>query len=272
MVHSLISFALLFMVFVPLERVFAARRQRILRREFWTDCAFFFGQYWLWMTAVVTLLSALGGLLEGGLLVGLRTWVASQPVWLQAIEIVLLGDLLIYWGHRLAHRFDFLWRFHRVHHTAETLDWVAAYREHPLDGLYTQLLVNLPSLVCGFSVSTIAGVAAFRGMWGVFIHSNVDIPLGPLKYVLGSPRLHHWHHEIDSGDHVNFANMMPVMDLLFGTFYEPGVEPERYGVPEPVPHGYLGQLLYPLGLWPKDRSVRALRRLAQKLSSTRDYS
>jgi len=249
-IHALTSFALLFAVFVPLERVFAARRQRILRREFFTDCLFFFGQYLLWTAVVVGVLTAFASWLDGGSLVGLRSWVISQPAWLQAIEVVLLGDLLVYWGHRLAHRVDFLWRFHRVHHTAESLDWIAAHREHPLDGLYTQLCINLPALVCGFSVSTIAGVAAFRGMWGLFIHSNVDIPLGPMKYVLGSPRLHHWHHDVDRGGHVNFANLMPVMDLLFGTFYEPDVEPTEYGVREAVPRSYVGQLLHPLGLWP----------------------
>lgn len=257
MIHSLTSFALLFVVFVPLERMFAARRQRILRREFWTDCAFFFGQYWLWTAAIVLALSALGSLLDVGALSGLRTTVGALPTWLQAIAVVLLGDLLVYWGHRLSHRVDFLWRFHRVHHTAESLDWVAAHREHPLDGLYTQLWVNLPALVCGFSVSTVAGVAAFRGMWGVFIHSNVDIPLGPLKYVLGSPRLHHWHHDVERGGHVNFANLMPVMDLIFGTYYEPDVEPDEYGIGEEVPRSYLGQLLHPLGLWPTPRPSRA---------------
>jgi sterol desaturase/sphingolipid hydroxylase (fatty acid hydroxylase superfamily) len=247
-VHAVLSFAFLLVVFGLLERAFAARPQPVLRRETGTDALFFFGQYLVW-----------GGLVIGGLtyvshgldllpLAGLRAAVGSQPGWLQAIEVVLLGDVLVYWGHRLSHRWEVLWRFHRVHHTAETLDWLAAHREHPVDGLYTQLLVNLPGMLMGFPVETIAGVAAFRGMWGLFIHANVDLPLGPLKYVLGSPKLHHWHHDYDRGGEVNFANLMPILDVVFGTYAEPAGEPARFGVPDAGSRSYWGQLLEPLGL------------------------
>ena len=46
---------------------------------------------------------------------------------LQAIAAVLLSDFCTYWGHRLAHRLPFLWRFHKVHHTAVKLDWLAVF-------------------------------------------------------------------------------------------------------------------------------------------------
>ncbi|MEZ4221989.1 MAG: sterol desaturase family protein [Polyangiaceae bacterium] len=248
---ALIAFAVLFAVFVPLERAFLARPQRVFRREWLTDAAFFAGQYLLWTGLIVSALSSMADLADRLPLAGVRSAIAHQPVALQAVEVVLLGDLLVYWGHRLSHRVELLWRFHRVHHTAEHLDWLAAHREHPLDGLYTQVLVNLPAILLGFPVATIAGVAAFRGLWGLFIHSNVQLPLGPLKYVLGSPRLHHWHHDYERGGNVNFANLMPLMDLLFGTYHEPAQEPRRYGIAEAVPRNYLAQLLFPLGLWPR---------------------
>lgn len=243
------ALALLAAVFVPLERLFAARRQPLLRREWGTDLLFFLGQYLLWTGLVVSGLVALAGAVDALPLAGLRAAVATQPGWLQAVEVVLLGDLLVYWGHRASHRFELLWRFHRVHHTAERLDWLAAHREHPLDGLYTQVLVNLPAIVLGFPLATIAGVAAFRGMWGVFIHSNVRLPLGPLKVLLGAPELHHWHHDRETGHRCNFANLMPLMDLIFGTYRDPGREPDAYGVPEPVPRSYAGQLAFPLAPW-----------------------
>ena len=251
------SFAFLLLVFAPLERLFPARRQRVFRFEFRTDCLFFFGAYLLWGGLVVSALIAFSDRLDGPLLAGtglsqVRAGAARLPVWAQALGVVLSGDLLVYWGHRLSHRVELLWRFHRVHHTAERLDWLAAHREHPLDGLYTQLLVNLPAIVLGFPVATIAGVAAFRGMWGLFIHSNVRLRLGPVKVLLGAPELHHWHHDLERGHTCNFANLMPVMDLLFGTYYDPGPEPARYGIPERVPRGYVGQILYPLvpsALW-----------------------
>ena len=122
---------------------------------------------------------------------------------------------------------------------------MAAYREHPLDNIYTRFVENLPALLLGFPLETIAGFVYFRGLWGLFIHSNVNITLGPLAYLIGSPRLHHWHHDIDRNSNCNFANLSPLMDLLFGTYYDPGEEPERYGITEEVNRGYLAQMIEP---------------------------
>jgi sterol desaturase/sphingolipid hydroxylase (fatty acid hydroxylase superfamily) len=246
--ETLLAFLILGAVFIPLERLFAARPQRVLRREWGLDLLFFAGQYLLW-TGLVTLALVWISLRCDELVPGTaREWVRSLPWLLQALLVVLLGDLLVYWGHRLSHRSEFLWRFHRVHHTAPQLDWLAAHREHPLDGLYTQVLANLPAIVLGFPLATIAGVAAFRGMWGLVIHANVQLPLGPLKYVLGAPRLHHWHHDVEQGGRCNFANLMPLWDVAFGTYREPATEPPAVGDATVGAESYLGHLLGPLGV------------------------
>jgi sterol desaturase/sphingolipid hydroxylase (fatty acid hydroxylase superfamily) len=139
-----------------------------------------------------------------------------------------------------------LWRFHRVHHTAEHLDWLAAHREHPLDNLWTRTIENLPLLLLGFPLVTIAGFVVFRGLWAVFIHSNCTLTPGPLRFLIGAPRLHHWHHAIDGGGRVNFANLSPLMDLCFGTYHDPGHFPGRLGIDEPHQRGYVSALLEPL--------------------------
>ena len=94
---------------------------------------------------------------------------------------MVLSDAAVYWAHRWQHNNKFLWRFHRVHHTAERMDWLAAHREHPLDNLYTRTVENLPLLLLGFPMATIAGFAVFRGMWAVFIHCNTTLSPGLLR-------------------------------------------------------------------------------------------
>src|SRR5207237_3677161 len=128
------------------------------------------------------------------LLSAFRAAVSRQPWWAQAIEVILLSDLLVYWGHRLQHRVGFLWRFHAVHHSAQHLDWLAAHREHPIDTIYTMGLINLPAFVLGFSLGPLAVLIAFRGIWAIYIHSNVRLPLRPVRWLIGGPELHHWHH------------------------------------------------------------------------------
>ena len=61
-----------------------------------------------------------------------------------------------------------------------------------------------------------------------------------------SDNLHHWHHEPQIGGRVNFANLSPLMDLMFGTYHDPGHMPERYGMDQDLPHGYVRQLVDPV--------------------------
>lgn len=241
-----LSFVFLIIVFLPMEKVFPAKKgQKFFRKNWVVDLCFFLGQYLLWGGLVIWVLHYFGDWLQSILPVSFRNTVAAQPWWLQAIEVIVLSDFLIYWAHRLQHNNAFLWRFHKVHHSAEHLDWLAAHREHPLDSLYTIGIINLPAFILGFPLEMLAGFIAFRGIWAIYIHSNVRLPLRFLRLFIGSPELHHWHHDRDQ--HAgNYANISPLMDMLFGTYTCPDHEPERFGINEPVPKSYVGQLLEPL--------------------------
>jgi sterol desaturase/sphingolipid hydroxylase (fatty acid hydroxylase superfamily) len=240
-----ISFLFLCLIFGPLEMAFPARRgQRFFRPAWLTDLCFFVGQYLIWTGLVFSLLVLLGNWIDEVMPGGFRKAVAAQPWWLQAAQVVLLSDLFVYWGHRLQHRVGWLWRFHSIHHSAEHLDWLAAHREHPVDTVYTIGLINLPAFVLGFPLETLMGLIAFRGIWAIYIHSNVRLPIGPLRMLIGAPELHHWHHDRDR-DAGNYANISPLMDLLFGTYRCPDHEPEGFGIRESIPRNYLGQLLHP---------------------------
>jgi sterol desaturase/sphingolipid hydroxylase (fatty acid hydroxylase superfamily) len=239
------SIVFLIVVFRPLELVFPAKPgQRFFRPAWFTDLCFLLGQYLLWGGLVLWILTYFYHWLNGVMPFAFRRAVASQPWWLQAVEVVVLSDFLVYWGHRLQHRVGFLWRFHAVHHSAEHLDWLAAHREHPLDTIYTVGIINLPAFLLGFPLETIAGFIAFRGIWAIYIHSNVRLPIGPLRMLVGSPELHHWHHDRDR-DAGNYANLSPLMDILFGTYRCPDHEPERFGLNEPVPGNYLAHMVRP---------------------------
>ena len=248
-----LSFVLLFAIFRPLELAFPAKAGQPVRRPaFWLDLCFFVGQYLLWNGLCLWLLLRFGTVVRHAVPGGLVAAVSAQPLWLLGIEVVLLGDLLIYWGHRLQHRVGFLWRFHAVHHSAEHLDWLAAHREHPVDTIFTIALVNLPVFAVGFPVEALAMFAAFRGVWAIFIHANVRLPIGPLRVLLGAPELHHWHHDRDR-DSGNYANVSPIFDVIFGTYRNPGHEPEAFGLREPIPRSYLGQLAHPFRRRPLHR-------------------
>jgi sterol desaturase/sphingolipid hydroxylase (fatty acid hydroxylase superfamily) len=245
-----LSLAIFALMFVPLERAFPARPQAVLRPAWTTDLAFFLGQYLVWSALAVAALGVVAGWLGPLVPAGWRQAAHGLHPAAAAVGAVVLGDVLVYGWHRACHRFELLWRFHAVHHSSEHLDWLAAHREHPLDGLTTQLCQNLPAIALGLHFDAIAALVVFRGAWGLFIHSNARLPVGPLRFLLGAPELHHHHHARDVGEAgvKNFANLAPWLDVVFGTYHRPPVDqPERYalGLDRPWPRGYLAQLVHP---------------------------
>lgn len=233
-------------VFIPLELSFKQKDSVLFRKEWIIDVCFYLGQVFLWNFVTVYVLNFLFSLIEFDRLKDFQRLFQTIPFALRILIVILLSDLFIYWGHRFQHKYDLLWRFHKVHHTAESVDYIAAFREHPLDNIYTRGLETLPAIILGFDLNLIVGFLTFRGLWALFIHSNVNIRLGFLEMLLGSPHLHHWHHELELRGKCNYANLSPLMDIFFGTYYSPSYAPEKYGIKENFDHSYPGQILEPI--------------------------
>ncbi len=172
---------------------------------------------------------------------------ARQPTWLQVVELLLLGDSIGYWSHRLFHHRP-LWAFHAVHHSSTQLDWLSAVRLHPVNDVVSRLLQVALLLPLGFASKVMAAYVPFLTFYAILLHANVRWSLGPLRYVIASPTFHRWHHTSErEGLDKNFAGLFSFLDLLFGTFYMPkGRQPECFGVAgKPLPATVFGQLAYP---------------------------
>ncbi len=193
------------------------------------------------------------------MLQGRDTLVQRQPLWLQALEMLFIGDLIGYWVHRWLHR-DTLWPFHAVHHSSEDLDWLSAVRFHPVNDWLARWTQACTLVVLGFSPVAVAAYVPFLSFFAIFLHANVTWDFGPLRTVLASPRFHRWHHtsEVEGLDK-NFAGIFPVFDIVFGTWYMPeGKVPQHFGLNnETVPDGFYAQLLYPFRRKKVDDGLKA---------------
>ena len=235
-------------VFLPLERLFALRKeQKILRANWRLDLVYTFLNGAL-ITVGITLIIVVAGNIFGSVVPArLRAAVAMQPLLIQLIEAVISADLVFYCAHRLFHSVPFLWKFHAVHHSIEEMDWLASARIHPVDQIVTKGASILPLLALGFSDPVIAAFAFIFSWQSYLLHSNVRIKFGLLKWVVASPESHHWHHANErEAYNKNYAAQLSIIDKLFHTLYLPeGKTPEKYGIDEPVPRGYLSQLILP---------------------------
>jgi sterol desaturase/sphingolipid hydroxylase (fatty acid hydroxylase superfamily) len=171
----------------------------------------------------------------------------SLPLWLQFVCVLAVCDLMIWLIHRLFHAVPMLWEFHKIHHSSEHLDWLAAYRVHPLDQIATAVLVPVPALLLGFSPVVVVVYMAVYQWHAILLHSNVAVSLGPLERAIATNRFHHWHH----ADHAeaydrNFGAQLVIWDRLFGTAHTPAQpRPDRFGVSDAPRESFLAHLLSP---------------------------
>jgi len=244
----LLNLTFLCIIFIPLERFFARLPEQSIFRQDWRADLFYFLVNSLLVQSLTYLsLKPALTILANTDWAGLRATMASQPVWLQFIEIMFLTDLVQYGVHRLFHQVPALWRFHAVHHSAKTMDWLAGSRMHLVEIVCLRGFTVIPMYALGYSDPALKAYILYVFLHSTFIHANVRFDFGWLKQVIATPQFHHWHHGIEKeAIDVNFAVHFPILDRIFGTHYLPDKWPSGYGVGgHPVPDGYAKQLMYP---------------------------
>jgi sterol desaturase/sphingolipid hydroxylase (fatty acid hydroxylase superfamily) len=240
------AIAVLFVISWPLERLWRRHPVGVRRLALRTDLAYAVASpalQFVGLVAAVALAAVSLAWLPG---LALRPVVGLLPGWVRTTTGVLLFDLLVYWTHRWSHTIPLFWRFHAIHHSTRHLDWVSGFRAHPLDGAFIAPAFAFV-LAAGFDPEITGALAVLQFVVGIWAHLNVRWRLRKLRFLVLTPDFHHWHHANEpAAINTNFSTLLPVWDLLFGTFRMPdGPGPQRYGVDEAVPSSIGAQLLYP---------------------------
>lgn len=144
------------------------------------------------------------------------------------LVICLVGmaakDFVDYWNHRLMHT-RWGWPTHAAHHSDTHVNAFTSYRVHILEAMLMSL-GYIVVLTWMQMPSAIPFVVLFSALHNHYVHMDLPFKHGPFKYLLASPVFHRWHHaDIPEAYGKNLANMMPIYDKLFGTYYEPDASP-----------------------------------------------
>lgn len=141
---------------------------------------------------------------------------------------LIIHDGWFYWAHRLEHRIPFLWEFHKLHHSDERMNCSTWARDHFLQAAW---IAFFPAFTLGmiFDIDAIqAGEAAiwstlFLSLLSMFYHSAIRVRIPWLDKMIVTPQVHRLHHSRDPAHfNRNFADVLPVFDILFGTYRQPG--------------------------------------------------
>jgi sterol desaturase/sphingolipid hydroxylase (fatty acid hydroxylase superfamily) len=246
--NILFGLAILAVIFIPLERLFALHPRRVLRRGWRTDLVHYLVNGAALKVGLVVSVVVVGSALRAFVPAPLRLGVAASPTWVQIVAGFAITTVGGYAGHRAAHEVPLLWRFHRVHHSIRDLDWLAANHLHPLDETFGRSAAVLPLYALGFGRVSLGAFVILITVQAIFIHANVRMNFGPVRWLIATPQFHHWHHAREPRAYnTNYAGEFPILDALFGTLYLPADRwPAQYGIDESEPAGYLRQLAWPL--------------------------
>ncbi|MES2727500.1 MAG: sterol desaturase family protein [Bacteroidota bacterium] len=245
----LLDLLLMAIIFIPIEMVFPKREEQDRFHTEWrTDLIYFtISHLCIQFFGVITQQPAV--LFFGSLnLASFQLWIQQLPFVVELFLAFFVTDLFQYWAHRFFHSHHYLWRFHAVHHSTQSMDWLAGSRTHFIDIFFTRSITFIPLYVCGFSPIIFNIYIFVIAIHAVFIHANTKINIGFLKYFITTPQYHHWHHCIEKEHYgKNFAVFFPFIDKIFGTYYLPDkVWPKGTGLDEAqFPKGYTKQLVYP---------------------------
>src|SRR5690606_16479325 len=159
------------LIFVFLEKLFPLYKdQPVFRPEWQTDFTHFIVNHLLVGLVLLIVNFLIHRFFGWAVYPPLQAWVQALPLVAEAFAVLLVADLIQYWTHRAYHEVPYLWRYHAVHHSTKTLDWMAGSRLHVLEVIVTRVSILGPLYVLGFSKEAMDIYIIVVGFQAVFNH------------------------------------------------------------------------------------------------------
>jgi sterol desaturase/sphingolipid hydroxylase (fatty acid hydroxylase superfamily) len=257
--HNYIYWLIALSVFFWLLEIFFPwrKQQGVIRKDFWLDGFYMFFNFFLFSLIGYAALSNVVSTAFNDLIFSVFGWrnlvaiqIGQLPVWVQLFILFIVRDFVQWNVHRLLHRVNWMWEFHKVHHSVEEMGFAAHLRYHWAETLIYRFFEYIPLSMIGFGIQDFIIVHIFTIAIGHFNHSNINVPLGLFKYIFNNPQMHIWHHaeHIPRKYGVNFGISLSLWDYIFKTDYIPKEgRDEKLGFSnlEKFPKTFWRQIIYP---------------------------
>ena len=231
------------------------KNQYIIRRDFWLDGFYMFFNFFIFSIIISGIYKILE-IIFGEIGVSAQSIalfdISDMPMWGQLIIFFVIIDFVQWLTHVLIHRYEFLWRFHKVHHSVKEMGFAAHLRYHWMENILYKPLKTIGVMIIGGFEPEQAFIVHFAAILiGHLNHANIRITWGPLKYLLNNSVMHLYHHvkALPNGRSkgINFGISLSIWDYIFKTNYIPEDSGKiELGFPneEVFPKGFFGQIVY----------------------------
>ena len=170
---------------------------------------------------------------------------------LQLLVFFIILDFVQWFTHVLLHRYPFLWKFHKVHHSVKEMGFAAHLRYHWMENVFYKPLKTFGVMILGGFEPEQAYIVHFIAITiGHLNHANIKITWGPLKFLVNNPVMHLYHHAytLPEGKFgVNYGISLSLWDYLFKTSYVPedsGTIEIGFEGDDKFPQDFISQSIY----------------------------
>jgi len=183
--------------FLVLEWIRPWRKdQPHFRKDFWLDFFYMFFNFFLFSLIIYNAASSVVVHFFNNTILSLFSFdlQASNPMqYLPHWSILIIGfivrDFIQWWIHRLLHRVEFLWNFHKVHHSIEQMGFAGHLRYHWMENVVYRFFEYLPLALLGIGLYDFFVIHIFSLAVGHYNHSNLtvrgQITGGVLGFLIG---------------------------------------------------------------------------------------
>lgn len=164
-------------------------------------------------------------------LLNVNRWSYESIAIVYTLVLFILNDASRYALHRAMHAIEWLWAFHKVHHSATELNPFTFYRVHPVENIlfglrYALVTGSVTGIFIGLfgaklSLMDIAGVNALVYVLNIagsnLRHSSVFLRYPKwLEFIFISPAQHQLHHQYKTS-RKNYGSFLAIWDAWFGS-------------------------------------------------------
>lgn len=174
----------------------------------------------------------------------------TMDYYFDLIVTIIIFDFFIYWQHRLMHRFSFLWRLHKVHHSDIEMDYTTALRFHPFEILFSSGYKILLLMIFSTRADIFIIYEIILNSFAIFNHSNILIskPVDSfLRMIIVTPNMHFPHHDKSTRlMNKNYGNFLSVWDRIFGSYTDE--DHQKFGInecDEKHANTFISQIVFP---------------------------
>jgi sterol desaturase/sphingolipid hydroxylase (fatty acid hydroxylase superfamily) len=231
-----------------LEILFPFRKDWLFYKDkqSWNDIFLY-----LFNTLIIVKANSLLQLIKMKLNIHFSIWPAEIPFIFQVLLAFLVFDFFYYLFHRLSHTLYFLWMFHAVHHSSNTMHLLKSNRSNLFFDAVPYLFLTIFPLAFLSPPKEVVVIMGYTlGIFSFLTHCNIklDFPVW-WEYFFVSPKIHYMHHLKTPENLIgyNFSTVTLFWDKLFGT-YRHYHQPENMEVgieKNPVHASVFWQIFYP---------------------------